>query len=418
MHEDVKRDTVLGPYRVLDLADEKGLLCGKILGDLGADVIKIEKPGGDEARRLGPFYHDDPDPEKSLFWFALNTSKKGITLDIEQPEGREIFKQLVKTADFVIETFPPGYLDDLGLGYTDLETINPGVILVSITPFGQTGPYKNWKTADIVAWAMGGDMAPWGDVDRPPLHFSHHSQAYLHAGADGAQGALTALYYRWLTSEGQQIDVSIQESVVQCLEHITGMWDIRQVVQKRGGGGGMMLSNHRTTQIWPCKDGWVSWSHGGNSVLSPSFPLIKWMEEEGVTSEFLKNFDWERPDFPQISQEEMDQIEEPTARFFMERTKAELLEGAVKNRIMLYPVSTTPDLLESVQLKSRDFWQEIDHPELGITLTYPGAFAATSEAKPNLSRRAPHIGEHNREIYGELGLTEEKIEELKQSGVI
>src|SRR4030042_6256714 len=282
---------VLSPYRVLDLADEKGLLCGKILGDLGADVIKIEKPGGDKARNLGPFYHDDPDPEKSLFWLALNTSKKGITLDIEKPEGREIFKRLGKTADFVIETYSPGYMVNLGLGDSDLEKINPGVILISITPFGQTGPYKNWKTSDIVAWALGGDMAPWGDVDRPPLTFSHPSQAYLQAGAAGAQGALTALFYRWLPGAGQQIDVSIQESVLPCLEHITGMGDIRQVIQKRGGGG-MMLSNHRTMQIWPCKDGWVSWSHGGNSVLSPSLPLIKWMEEGGGTSDFLKNFDW------------------------------------------------------------------------------------------------------------------------------
>jgi crotonobetainyl-CoA:carnitine CoA-transferase CaiB-like acyl-CoA transferase len=417
MREYVKGDTALDPYRVLDLADEKGLLCGKILGDLGADVIKIEKPGGDEARNHSPFYKNDPDPERSLFWFALNTSKRGITLDIEKSDGREIFKALVKTADFVIETFSPGYLDKLGLGYSDLEKINPGVILISITPFGQTGPYRNWKTSDIVAWAMGGDMAPWGDPDRPPLHFSHHSQAYLHAGADGAQGALTALYYRWLTGEGQQIDVSIQESVIHCLEHITGMWDIRQIIQKRGGGG-MIQSNHRTTQIWPCKDGWVSWSHGGNSVLSPSLPLIKWMEKEGMTSDFLKNFDWNRLDFPQISQEEMDQIEEPTARFFMERTKAELLEGAVKYRIMLYPVSTTPDLLESIQLKARDFWQEIEHPELETTLTYPGAFAVTSKASPKLTRRAPHIGEHNNEVYDELGITEEKLVKLKQSGVI
>src|SRR3989304_4246953 len=161
-------ESMLSSYRVLDLADEKGLICGKILGDLGADIIKVEKPGGDLARRLGPFYHDDPDPEKSLFWFSLNTSKRGITLNIESVDGREIFKRLVKTADFVIESFPPGYLDKLGLGYFDLEKINPGVILVSIAPFGQTGPYRDWKTADIVAWAMGGNMAPWGEPDRPP----------------------------------------------------------------------------------------------------------------------------------------------------------------------------------------------------------------------------------------------------------
>ncbi|MFC2014488.1 CaiB/BaiF CoA transferase family protein [Chloroflexota bacterium] len=412
-----KPEGMLSPYRVLDLTDEKGLLCGKILGDLGADVIKIERPGGDPTRSLGPFYHDEPDPEKSLFWFALNTSKRGITLNIETEDGQEIFKKLVKSADFIIESFSPGYLDKLGLGYSDLEKINPGVILVSITPFGQTGPYKDWKTADIVAWAMGGNMAPWGEPDRPPIHFSHHSQAYLHAGNDGAQGALTALYHRWSTGEGQQVDVSVQESVVQCLEHITSNWDIRHAFQKRrrepSGTG------HTSTQIWPCKDGWVSWTHGGKSVLNPSLPLIKWMEDEGYTNDFIKNFDWDRDDFMRISQEEMDQIEEPTGRFFMAHTKAELLDGAVKHEALLYPVATADDMPENIQLIARGFWVEVEHPELGTTITYPGAFATTSEAPPRISRRAPLIGEHNEEIYGEeLGISKEQLVVLKQGGVI
>src|SRR3990170_4141548 len=127
-----KTEGMLRPYRVLDLTDEKGLLCGKILGDLGADVIKIERPGGDVARSVGPFYHDELHPEKSLYWFALNTSKRGITLNIETVDGQEIFKKLVKTADFVIESFQPGYLDKLSLGYSMLEKLNPGIILVSI----------------------------------------------------------------------------------------------------------------------------------------------------------------------------------------------------------------------------------------------------------------------------------------------
>ena len=408
---------MLSPYRALDLTDEKGLLCGKILGDLGADVIKIEKPGGDSARNIGPFYKDIPDPEKSLFWFALNTSKRGITLNLESADGREIFKELVKTADFVIESFDPGYLDSLGLGYADLEKLNPRVIMVSITPFGQTGPYVKWKTADIVAWGMGGDMAPWGEPDRPPLHFSHHPQAYYHAGNDGAQGALTALFHRWTTGEGQQVDVSVQESVAQCLEHITGMWDINGRIQKRGGS--MMPTNHKTTQLWRCKDGWVSWSHGGNSVLSPSRPLIEWMKEEGYTSEFLENFDWEGAEFMKISQEEMDQIEGPTQEFFNVKTKAELLEGAVKHRIMLYPVNNTADILSNPQLQSRDFWQQVEHPELGTSLPYPGSFAFTSEARPSISRRAPLIGEHNAEIYeDEMGIPKERLIMLKQSGAI
>jgi benzylsuccinate CoA-transferase BbsE subunit len=413
-----KAEGMLGPYRALDLTDEKGLLCGKILGDLGADVIKIERPGGDPARSLGPFYHDEPDPEKSLFWCALNTSKRGITLDIETADGQEIFKKLVKTADFVIESFPPGYMDKLGLGYPDLEKINPAVIMVSITPFGQTGPYKDWKTSDIVAWAMGGDMAPWGEPDRPPIHFSHHSQAYLHAGADGVQGALMALYHRWSTGEGQQVDVSVLDSVAQCTEHLTSNWDLRKALRKRGDET-LAGINHRSTRLWPCKDGWVSWSHGGNSPLAPSLPLIQWMDSEGMANDFLREFDWNRPDFARISQEEMDQIEEPTAKFFLAHTKAELLEGAVKYRVMLYPVSTTADMPGNPQLAARGFWQKLEHPELGTSITYPGAFAHASEAPPRISRRAPLIGEHNQEIYEkELGISKEKLLILKQAGVI
>jgi len=412
-----KTEGMLSPYRVLDLTDEKGLICGKILGDMGADVIKIEKPGGDATRNTGPFYHDDPDPEKSLFWFALNTSKRGITLNIETAEGQEIFKSLAKTADFVIESFPPGYLDKLGLGYSDLEKINPRVILVSITPFGQTGPYKDWKTSDIVAWALGGDMAPYGDPDRPPLRISHHSQAYLHAGSDGAMGALTALYQRWSTGEGQQVDVSIQEAAVHSSIHHNPTWNSERPPGKRGEG--MPGAGHDSIRLWPCKDGYVSWSHGGASRLGPSRPLIRWMDSEGWADDFLREYDWERPDFTRIPQDEMDRLEEPTARFFMSHTKAELLEGAVKYEVMLYPVATTADMLENPQLVNRGFWVDVEHPELDDTITYPGAFAGLTELPLRISRRAPLIGEHNQEIYEqELDIAKEKLVILKQDGVI
>ncbi len=414
-----KAEGMLSPYRVLDLTDEKGLLCGKILGDLGADVIKIEKPGGDPARNIAPFYHDEPDPEKSLFWFALNTSKRGITLDIEAADGQEILKNLVKSADFVIESFPVGYMDKLGLGYSDMKEIRPAIILVSIAAFGQTGPYKDWKTSDIVAWAMGGEMENWGEPDRPPLRVSHHSQSYLNAGADGVIGALMALYHRESTGEGQHIDISIQEAVALFDGgNRNPAWARNKTFRKRTETN-RLGSTHKATQLWPCKDGYVSWSHGGPSPLGPSLPLIKWMESEGFTSDFLKEFDWTRRDFPGISQEEMDQIEEPTARFFMAHTKAELLDGAVEHKTMLYPVATTADMLENPQLAARGFWQKVEHPELGATITYPGAFAFTTEAPPRISRRAPLIGEHNQEIYEqELGITKEKLAALKQAGVI
>ena len=152
----MENEATLSPYKVLDLTDEKGLLCGKILADLGAKVVKVEKPGGDPARNNGPFYHDIPDPEKSLFWFAFNTGKKSITLNIESTDGKKLFKRLAKTADFVLESFHPGYLKEFGLDYLSLTKINHKIIMTSISPFGQTGPFSDFKGPDIVCMAMSG----------------------------------------------------------------------------------------------------------------------------------------------------------------------------------------------------------------------------------------------------------------------
>ena len=384
---------MLSPYRVLDLTDEKGLFCGKLLGDLGADVIKVERPGGEPARNIGPFYHDEADPEKSLFWFAFNTNKRGITLDIETAEGQEVFQRLVKTADFLIESFAPGYLDKLGLGYSALEKMSPGIIMVSLTPFGQTGPYKDYKTGDLIAWAMGGHMYPCGDADRPPLRISHHSQAYLHAAIQGAVGALIALHHREKTGEGQQVDVSIQEAVVRSGDTGTVGWDMKKVITPRRG----VLAQRR---IWPCQDGHVTFFyHGGAQANRHNLPFIGWMEEEGMADNFLKGIDWDTFNFATASQDTLDRLAEPTGKFLMRHTKAELLEEAVKRHLMIYPVATTKDIMESVQLAARDFWVEIEHPELNTTITYPGAFAKASESPPRIWRRAPLIGEHNQEIY-------------------
>ena len=416
MAEEEKTEGMLSPYRVLDLTDEKGLLCGKLLGDLGADVIKVERPGGDPARKIGPFYHDEADPEKSLFWFAFNTSKRGITLALETAAGQETFKKLVETADFVIESFPPGYMDKLGLGYSTLEKVNPGIIMASITPFGQTGPYKDYKASDIVAWAMGGVMYMWGDVDRPPIHVSHHSQAHLDAGIQAAMAAMIALFYRHMTGKGQHIDLSIQETVVWLTQFLITYWDMVKVIQWRGGLRERPGVTHRTRGLWPCKDGYVAWNYaGGANGDRYSLPLIEWMEEEGMADDFLRGMDWETLDLATLPQDKMDRMAEPTLKFFMKYTRAELFEEAVKRRVRLYPVATTKDMLESIQLAAREYWVEVEHPELGTTITYPGAFVKASEASPRTSRRAPLIGEHNREIYEkELALSKEELLTLRR----
>jgi benzylsuccinate CoA-transferase BbsE subunit len=410
-----KAEGLLSPYRVLDLCDEKGVFCAKLMGDMGADVIKIEVPGGDALRKKGPFYKDQVDPEKSLYWFSLNTSKRGITLDITKPEGSDIFRRLVKTADFVIESFPPGYMDSLGLGYTELEKINPGVILVSITPFGQTGPYKNWKGPDMVMWALGAGpfIRTFDSADRPPFRVSHHPQTYFHGGTEAVVGAMVALHHRARTGEGQHVDVSIQECVSW---HPLGDYDLNKRVMKRG----MVLNPLKVTHIWPCKDGYVMWRYtGGPAAKRHSTPLANWINQEGFGDDWFKSFDWENFNHFASTQDVVDHMEELTKKFFLAKTKAELMEGAIKYRIMLYPISTTADLLASPQLNSRGFWTEVEHPELKDTIRYPGKWANNSETPPRISRRAPLIGEHNEEIFsGELGLSSESIQTLKKSGVI
>jgi len=410
-------ESILNPYRVLDLTDDKGLFCGKLLGDLGADVIKVEKPGGDPVRNFGPFYHDEPNPERSLFWFAFNTSKRGITLDIESADGQEIFKRLVKTADFIVESFTPGYMEKLGLGYSALEDLNPGIIMVSITPFGQTGPHKDYKDPGIVTWAMSGFMASRGDADRAPVRISHHSQTFVHAGIEGALGAMLALHDRWTTGEGQHVDVSIQESAGRGTPPIG--WVLMHVRGTRGqvqvGAAGL-----RTRFLWQCKDGHILWFYAtGQQGGRMSLPLIEWMKEEGMADKFLTGIDWDTFDLTKATQETVDQMIESTENFFKAHTKAELFGGAVKRRILLYPVSTTKDIVESPQLGARKFWKELEHPELGTSITYPGPFANVIGRPLELSRRAPLIGEHNEEIYEkELGISRGQLEVLKQANVI
>jgi crotonobetainyl-CoA:carnitine CoA-transferase CaiB-like acyl-CoA transferase len=391
-----------------------------VLADLGADVIKIERPGGDPTRRTGPFVHDTPDPEKSLFWFAYNASKRGITLDIESRDGKGILRRLVKTADFLIESFPPGYMDSLGLGYGALRELNRGLIVASIAPFGQTGPYRDYKAADIVGMAMGGQMYATGDPDRPPLRIGF-PQAYLHAAMEAASGLMLALHYRAGTGEGQHVDVSMQASLTLTTGSGIPTWDtagrvIRRVGNYRAGlGGGTLIR-----QQYPCRDGFVAFALiGGTSGARSNRPLVQWMDSEGMADDFLKSVDWDTFSVPQTPPEVMTQIEERIGRFFLGHTKAELYYGAVERHIMLYPLATPKDILENPQLQHRGFWVEVEHPELGRSISYPGPFMKSSATACTTARRAPLIGEHNREIYEqELGLTPEEIAALSRSGVI
>jgi benzylsuccinate CoA-transferase BbsE subunit len=412
---EVLMELMLSPYRVLDLTDEKGFLCGKILADLGADVIKIERPGGDPSRNISPFYHGIADMDKSLYWFAYNANKRGITLNIETTDGKEIFKRLAKRADFIIESFSPGYLDSLGLGYSALSQVNPRLIMTSITPFGQAGPYRDYKATDLVAMALGGALYIIGDPDRPPVRFPGE-QAYLQAAVHAAVGTMMAHNYCRITGQGQKVDVSIQESVARLLGEGPCFWDFMKKNVQRSGNR-IPRANFYQHDIWPCKDGYISWRfHGGVWGASEWETLVEWMDNESMAGT-LKGENWKEMDVAKLSQETVDAWEEVVGSFFLKHTLAELEKGY--KELHFTPVLAPGDMLKNPQLLARGYWTPVEHPELGTVITYPGHFFLSNETGCQIRRRAPLIGEHNEEIYSaELELSKQEITILKESGII
>jgi len=410
-------ESMLAPYRVLDLTNEWGFLCGRLLGDLGADVIKIEKPGGDPARNIGPFYHDIPHPEKSLYWFFYNANKKGITLDIERADGKEIFMKLVKTADFVIESFQPEYMDSIGLGYSVLSEINPRIIMTSITPFGQAGPYSKYKPSDIACMALSGWMYQCGDSDRPPVWISL-PQACLHGAAQAVGGMLAAHYYREMTGEGQHFDAAALPWLAYIHQNHV-WWYATKTYSRRHGPRWEWTGRPISRYVWECKDGYIAYAVLGGGFGASQKALVEWMDSEGMAPDFMKEINWPELDFDRVDQQFRNRFEEPIAEFFRQHTRAEIFQEAVKRRIVLLPVFTPEDMLESSELAARGYWVEVEHPELGAAITYPGAFFKSSETSWRIERRAPLIGEHNEEIYiKEFGFSKEELLILKQNNII
>ena len=411
---------MLSSCRVLDLTDEKGFFAGRLLADFGADVIKVEPPGGDPARRLGPFYHNIPDPKKSLHWFFFNANKRGITLNLATAQGREIFTGLVKTADVVLESFPPGYLAELGLGYTELTRLKPDLILTSVSPFGQQGPYAQFKGSDLVCVGVSGMQYMFGEPDRAPVYVSF-PQGYVNAGAQASLGTLMALYYREVSGDGQHVDVSGQGAMVGFHYNAQAVWDANRVSLKRVGIHRIATSafvNQR--QVWRCRDGYVAFLlYGGHVGRRLCGALLEWMEEEGMAEDFLKDFKWDELDLATVDPAFYDRIQDNIARFLLTRTKAELYEEGARRGAVLYPVQGIGDITQSPQLEARGFWQEVYHPELDGSITYPGNIVGLANHNPVIRRRAPLIGEHNLEIYEEeLGFSREEISVLKQNDVI
>jgi crotonobetainyl-CoA:carnitine CoA-transferase CaiB-like acyl-CoA transferase len=395
---------MLNPYRVVDLTDQGAMICGQILGDLGADVILVEPPTGAHARRIGPYVEDLPEVNRSLNFWSLNRNKRSIVLDVDTSSGREEFIRLVKTSDFLIESFAPGHLHSLGLGYRSLAEINPALIMISITPFGQQGPKANWAATDLTVTAASGVLFMTGDEDRPPVHVSI-PQAFLNAGAEAAVGGLIALRARERDGLGQHIDVSAQTAMMMTTAFmlLAPGWNDHPTERV---GGGMKQGPLRLRFIFPCKDGHVNVTFLFGTVFGPSTRrLFEWVYEDGFCDEATRDKDWSAFGLHlmngQEPNEEFARCTKCLERFTLSHTKAELTEGATRRKILMVPVSNVEDLLQSEQLKAREFWTKIEHPELGRQVIYPGSFGKLSQTPIQYRRRPPLLGEHTQEILSE-----------------
>ena len=406
-------DSALGPYRVLDLTEGGVNWCGKLLADLGADVIKVEPPGGSPTRMRGPFYRGERHPERSLFWFAYCANKRGVTLDLEREEGRRAFERLADTADVVLESFAPGYLDDIGLGYEALSARNPGLIMTSVTPFGQTGPHAHYKATDIVVWSMGGMQYASGDEDRPPVRITF-PQADFHAGAQAAAATIAALWHRQNNGgQGQRAEVAGQVAVMWTLMNISTLPMLHRTNMERAGAYRRLPRVDgppiKIRAVHECKDGFVtSMINGGRRANSSMIPLVTWMEEEGVCPGFMQGRDWTTWEMDELlargdeGAQEIEAVYGALDDFILSKTKAELYDRALSHRFLLAPCNTPKDIYEDPQLRARDFWPSLYHSELDESLTYLGPYLKLGESPMTIRRRAPLIGEHNAEILGAL----------------
>ncbi len=411
----------LNGYRVLDCTAEPGFLAGKLLGDLGADVIKVEPPGGDPARRRPPFLGGAPDLEKSIPWLALNTSKRGITLNLGHPQGRDLFLRLCGTADVVIECCWPGCgilpLVAHGLDWETLHAANPALVFCQISPFGRQGPYAAYRASDITVVAMGGNMYPTGDPDRPPVRCSL-PVSHFHAALDAATGIAFALWAREQTGEGQLVDISAQEAVA--MANMTGPAQYPLTGAKGSRTGAVFRAGRACfRELWPCRDGWVSFALRGGPARIPGIrALIEYMDEHGMAPAYLKERDWSAYNHNTITQEEVDAIESAIGAFFLTKTMAELFEAACARHLMLAPANTPREILAADQLRARGFFVELDDLSRGARLTYPGAFAKSSIGGIEPRRPAPRLGEHNAAVYAELGVAVAELRSLARRGVL
>ena len=382
--------SALAPYRAIDLTAEIGGLTTMVLAGLGVDVIRVEPPGGHPTRRRGPMLRDDQD--SSLYWAQMNAGKRSITLDLDDEADRQRLRRLCETADFLFESDAPGAMSARGLGYDDLHELAPQLIYVSITPFGQNGPKSMWAASDLIGHVAGGLSSLVGDPDRAPLRPSVE-QAYNITALNAGSAAMIALHARHVSGRGQHVDVSMQAAMANTLGNARLYYEMDGIITKRAGGA-RAFADQATRIIYPCADGYVAFVR-----VPASMPrLHRWMSAEDVEP----RFDAERwagisiagDNLP--SADEVRELETEIEAFFASHGAQSLYESGQHHGVMICPVNTMQDIVDSPQLAGREFFDQVDDPALG-PLKVPGAPLKLS-ATPWQTRPAPTLGQHNDEI--------------------
>ncbi len=412
---------MLSPYRVLDLTDERGVLAGQMLADLGADVIQIEPPDGSSGRGVAPFFAERPD--ESIYWAAYTRGKRGITCDLETERGRELLLRLLETADFLIESADVGRMTELQLDFETLRERFPQLIYTSISAFGQTGPKARYVGSDLAIWAAGTPLLMTGDDDRAPVRVSQ-PQAWGHAAGDAAGGSMLALHARHQSGRGQHVDVSAQVSAAQAtlgqvLAHQLG------AVEPERYGGGIKIRGQAIRGTADVADGYIVLLMGpGPAVGHFANHAVQWLVDIGAVEPALleENFVTyaDRVASGQADAALFPRLQETMREQVATRTKQEMLEISIAYDLLLVPVLTIADLSVSPQLEQRGFWRELEHAD-GRQVTYPGPplnIVVDGEPFGYSHRPPPALGQHNAEIYGELGLTDAEIAQLRSEGVI
>jgi len=406
--------SALSGLRVLDLSGLAGQYCGKQFADLGADVILIEPVMGSPVRRDGPFVDDRAHIEFSLPFAYFNAGKRGMAIDLDRPEGQRILRQLADGADLIIETEKPGTMNDRGLDHAALSVRNPGLVMTSVTPFGQTGPYAKYEAEDIVALALGGLLYLGGYPDTSPIA-AYGNQAYLAAAQFASVASMMALLSLNTGREraGQHVDVSIQECVTMGLETAVQYYDLERTVRKRTSGQQIMAG----AGVFDCADGQIYLMAGG--IASTRFweNLVRWLIDEGVeASGQLLESGWASHDY--LATPEAKAIfSELFAPFARKYTKAWLYQAGQSRRIPICPINTPRDIVTSRQLAYRNFFISQEHTPSGRNLIVPGAPYRLEATPWRQQRPAPRLGEHTSEILAALGYEPTTRAALLKSGV-